>query len=85
MIEFTRVQKGIALYFSREMADAVREYLIRKGYLTRDNLFDIDRVYSDLRAITSKTGTVTEHFPLIGDVVFSIDDINCIRDCILGD
>ena len=85
MIEFTRVQKGIALYFSREMADAVREYLIRKGYLTRDNLFDIDRVYSDLRAITSKTGTVTEHFPLVGDVVFSIDDINCIRDCILGD
>lgn len=85
MIEFTRVQKGIALYFSREMADAVREYLIRKGYLTRDNLFDIDRVYSNLRAITSKTGTVTEHFPLIGDVVFSIDDINCIRDCILGD
>lgn len=85
MIEFTRVQKGIALYFSREMADVVREYLIRKGYLTRDNLFDIDRVYSDLRAIASKTGTVTEHFPLIGDVVFSIDDINCIRDCIIGD
>jgi hypothetical protein len=85
MIEFTRVQKGIALYFSREMADVVREYLIRKGYLTRDNLFDIDRVYSDLRAIASKTGTVAEHFPLIGDVVFSIDDINCIRDCIIGD
>lgn len=48
-------------------------------------MVDIEKIYGELRLIASKTGTVTEHFPLIGDVMFSINDIDCLHSCILGD
>lgn len=68
-----------------EMVEKNRSILIKSGYLTEDGMVDIEKIYGELRLIASKTGTVTEHFPLIGDVMFSINDIDCLHSCILGD
>ena len=67
-----------------DMVEKNKTVLIKSEYLTEDSMVDIDRVYSELRLIASKTGTVTEHFPVIGDVMFSINDIDCLYSCILG-
>ena len=67
-----------------EMVESNKSLLIKAGYLTEDCMVDIDKIYSELRLIASKTGAVTEHFPIIGDVMFTISDIDCLRSCISG-
>ncbi len=67
-----------------EMVEKNRDILIKSGYLTEDCMVDIDKIHEELRLIASKTGAVTEHFPLVGDVMFSISDIDCLRSWILG-
>lgn len=67
-----------------ETTEKNKGILIRSGYLTEDGMVDIDKLYSELRLIASKTGTVTEHFPIIGDVMFSISDIDSLKSCIIG-
>ncbi len=84
MVTLEQVKRGVSLYFYKELSATVRVILKKAGYMTEDSMVDIDRIYSELRTIASKTGTVTEHFPLIGDVMFSIDDIDCLRSCILN-
>ena len=84
MVTLEQVKRGASLYFYKELSATVRVILKKAGYITEDSMVDIDRIYSELRTIASKTGTVTEHFPLIGDVMFSIDDIDCLRSCILN-
>ena len=72
------------LVYLDEMIAKNMNLLVKAGYMTEDSMVDVDRLYSELRTIASKTGTVTEHFPLIGDVMFSIDDIDSLRSCILN-
>lgn len=83
MVEFERVRKGIALYFSREIADVARKCLMQRKYLTQDNLFDVDRVRWELRVKALKNGAVTIRLPIIGDVAFTPDDIDGIYSCII--
>lgn len=58
--------------------------LVSAGYLTEDGMVDVDRLYSDAMAIAQKTGSVTEHIPMVGDVTFSASDIEALRNCIIG-
>lgn len=59
----------------RKNLDAV----IRAGYASDDGLVDAERIFAEARAIADKTGSVTEHFPVIGDVTFSGSDIDSLR------
>lgn len=62
-----------------EMICSNKAILVKAGYITEDNMVDIDRIHSELKAIASRTGTVTEHFPIIGDVIFSDRDVDALK------
>ena len=62
--------------------DAMLSKLPDNSYVTKDGMVDIDRLYGDMYKVVEKTGPVTEHFPLIGDVSFSKSDIDALYTCI---
>lgn len=62
-----------------EMICNNKSILVKAGYITEDNMVDIDKVHLELKTIASRTGTVTEHFPIIGDVIFSDHDVDALR------
>lgn len=55
------------------------DMLVQMGYLTEDNLIDIDKIHADMKRISHEKGSIVQHFPLIGDVTFSESDIDAIR------
>lgn len=61
------------------MIEEHKTMLQASGYLTPDNLIDIDHLYHDLSAIAIEKGPITEHFPIIGDITFSSTDVDALR------
>jgi hypothetical protein len=61
------------------LASTGRPMLIASGYMSEDGMVDIDRLYSDLVSVARRQGSVTENFPILGDVTFSESDIDSIR------
>lgn len=64
------------------MLECNKDMLIRAGYMSEDGLIDIDHLHSEAKRIAEKTGSVTEHLPVIGDVKFSSADIDLLRNYI---
>ena len=60
------------------------DMLKRCGYLSEDGLVDIDRITSEAKHIAMEKGKVTEHFPILGDITFSVEDIDLLRRHIGG-
>lgn len=56
--------------------DSLISKLPDNSYVKEDGMIDIDRLYKDMYKVAEKTGSVTEHFPMIGDVSFSKSDID---------
>lgn len=56
--------------------DEMISKLPENHYVTKDGMIDIDKLYSDMSKVVQRTGDVTEHFPLIGDVKFTSKDID---------
>ena len=65
-------------------AGAYAENIINSGVLkklgsqTPDGMIDEDRLYNDLKNIVSTSGSVTQNFPFIGDISFSINDVESL-------
>lgn len=64
------------------MIERNRAMLASAGYLTEDGMVDLDRLFGDAMAIAQRTGSVTEHIPMVGDVTFTASDIEALRGCI---
>lgn len=58
-----------------DMVEKNHSLLESAGYMSKDKMIDIDKLYDSLKTVASK-GPVTEHLPLIGDVKFSEDDVS---------
>lgn len=54
------------------------------GYVTKDSMVDIDKLYADFIKIVRSKGSVTQHFPMIGDVTFSENDVDLLKRYING-
>lgn len=67
-----------------EKAKAGMDTLRSIGYASDDGMIDIDRIYSEAKAMVREVGPVTQHFPIIGDISFSESDIDSLRRCIGG-
>lgn len=61
-----------------------KDTLVKAGYMTEDGMVDIERLYTDVSGIARKTGSVTEHLPVLGDVTFSEQDIERLYLCIVS-
>lgn len=66
--------------FMNSHADMLR----RCGYLSEDGLVDIDRLADDAKRVAMDKGKVTEHFHVFGDITFSAEDIDLLRNHIRG-
>lgn len=64
--------------------DSLLSKLPDNSYMKEDGMIDIDRLYKDMYKVAEKTGSVTEHFPMIGDVSFSKSDIDELYRCIIS-
>ena len=54
------------------------------GIMTPDGTIDMDRLYTQMRAVADNSGPVTEHIPMMGDITFSSDDIDKLYHYITG-
>lgn len=61
------------------------DMLKASGYITDDMMVDIDKLHEDAASIADKTGSVTQHIPVIGDVTFSKSDIDKLYHFTKGD
>ena len=52
-----------------------REMLERLGVLLPDGQIDIDKAYRMLKEEATKQGKVTQPIPMIGNVTFSVEDV----------
>lgn len=52
-----------------------KDVLVRSGYLTEDMMVNDDRFFDELMKVAREKGSVTEHFPVVGDVTFSDHDV----------
>ncbi len=64
------------------MMECNKDMLLKAGYISEDGMIDIDHLHSEAKRIAEKTGSVTEHLPVIGDVKFSSADIDLLRNYI---
>lgn len=62
--------------------DELISKLPNNSYMHEDGMIDIDKLYKDMYKVAERTGSVTEHFPVIGDVSFSKSDIDELYRCI---
>lgn len=60
------------------------DMLRRCGYMSEDGLIDVEKLTDDAKRVAMEKGKVTEHFPILGDITFSIDDIELLRKHING-
>lgn len=81
------IRKWMLLLGAMELVNSLDSYLKKMeatSYMQADGMIDIDRLYADLHPVAEKTGPVTEHIPLIGDVTFNARDIEILYQYILG-
>ena len=52
--------------------------------MQEDGMICIDKVYNDVMQIARKTGSVTQHIPLVGDVKFTETDLTSMYHHIIG-
>ena len=58
--------------------------MVKAVELVDDNgMIDLDMLYESMMKAANKTGAVVEHFPLIGAVTFTHDDIEKLRKRIM--
>lgn len=67
----------------RDMLEKNRDMLVKAGYMTEDGMIDIDLIADRALAIARSTGSVKEHLPLLGDTVFSEQDILTLKNIIV--
>lgn len=48
------------------------------GFMTKDGMIDIDKIYERARKIANSTGDVIQNIPMIGDVKFSVSDVEML-------
>lgn len=70
---------GVALGAGAYAGNIINGGILKKlGYQTQDGMIDEDRLYQDMRNIVSVNGTVTQNLPFVGDVTFSMTDIDAL-------
>lgn len=77
---------GLGAYLPQihKMLEDNHTMLVGAGYMQEDGMICIDKVYNDALQIARKTGSVTQHIPLIGDVTFTETDLTSMYHHILG-
>ena len=83
MITAEQMKKGLFQYFEKEISSYVEGILTEKGIM-KNNMVDMDRLCTELKKSFSKTETKTVHFPIVGDIRFSVDDIETLKDYVIG-
>lgn len=78
------IMKTKAVVMLAEKARSSMDALKSIGYASEDGMIDIDRIYSDAKAMVQEVGPVVQHFPVIGDIRFTEADIDSLRRCIGG-
>lgn len=48
------------------------------GYQTQDGMVNMDSLYNDVREIINGTGNITQNIRSIGDITFSMNDVENI-------
>lgn len=70
---------GIALGAGAYAGNIINGGILKKlGYQTQDGMIDEDKLYHDLRDIVNANGSVTQNVPMVGDISFSINDIESL-------
>jgi hypothetical protein len=79
---------AIALYLNRnsDMVDKLLDnpLISNLGVSTSDGMIDIDLIRDVYKSEIAKAGFLRIHFPLIGDVDFTSDDVDALHRCIMN-
>ena len=77
---------GLGAYLPQvtKILDDNHGMLVDAGYMQEDGMICIDKVYNDVMQIARKTGSVTQHIPLVGDVKFTETDLTSMYHHIIG-
>ena len=77
---------GLGAYLPQvtKILDDNHGMLVDAGYMQEDGMICIDNVYNDVMQIARKTGSVTQHIPLVGDVKFTETDLTSMYHHIIG-
>lgn len=78
MITTEQLKKGLFHYFEKEIFPSVGGLLTEKGIM-KNNMVDINRLCSELKKVLPQT----VHFPIIGDILFTVDDIEKLKDYVI--
>ena len=77
---------GLGAYLPQvtKMLDDNHSILVDAGYMQEDGMICIDKIYNDIMQTARKTGSVTQHIPLVGDVTFTETDLTSMYHHIIG-
>jgi hypothetical protein len=79
---------AIALYLNRnsDMVDRLlnNPLISNLGVSTSDGMIDIDLIRDVYKSEIAKAGFLRIHFPIIGDVDFTTDDVDVLYRCIMN-
>lgn len=79
---------AIALYLNRnsDMVDRLlnNPLISNLGVSTSDGMIDIDLIRDVYKSEIAKAGFLRIHFPIIGDVDFTSDDVDVLHRCIMA-
>lgn len=84
MITAEQMEKGLFQYFEKEIFSPVGGGILTEKGIMKNNMVDIDRLCIELKKSFSKTGTMTVNFPIVGDIRFSVDDIDTLKDYVIS-
>lgn len=79
---------GVAgVYAGKMVSDRIKEnrkLLESAGIMSEDGMVDIDKFMPYMKAMADKSGPVTEHVSLLGDITFDSSDVEKLYSYIVG-
>lgn len=62
-----------------------KDIIVAGGFMTSDNMVDIDKVYTEVKKVFDREGKLVEHLPLFEDVTFTVADVDKVYKLIKGE
>lgn len=79
---------GVAGAFAGKIVEnAMRDYsslLSGAGIIGEDGMVDLDKFMPSFKSQANKSGPVTEHLPMLGDITFDSSDVDKLYSYIAG-
>lgn len=79
MVTTEQLRQTLIDCVKNDLAPLVREYLTEKGYIDENNMVNIDKICSDIEVDDKKEGGINIYVPIIGDISYTVDDIEALR------